>query len=110
MTASCGIWLARFPVTEKTAAPIKVKPSAMTNAVQLSRSMSKKHRETNSERRHLRHGDVDENDAALHDVQAEINQQPRQKNAGHDRPKHYFPHNYFSAAASRETSVSINFT
>jgi hypothetical protein len=49
-------------------------------------------RETNSKRRHLRHGDVDENDAALDDVEAEINQQPRQKNAGHDRPQHYFPH------------------
>jgi hypothetical protein len=30
--------------------------------------------ETNSKRRHLRHGDVNEDDAALHNVQAEINQ------------------------------------
>ena len=66
--------------------------------------------DTNSERGHLRHGDVDEDDSALHDMQAEINEQPWQKNAGHDRPKHYLPHDYFSAAASRETSVSISFT
>ena len=38
---------------------------------------------------------------ALNDMQAEINQQPGQQNAGHDRPKHYIPHGYFSAAASR---------
>jgi hypothetical protein len=29
MTASCGIWLERFPVREKMVAPIKVNPSAM---------------------------------------------------------------------------------
>src|SRR5262249_30719901 len=64
--------------------------------------------DTNSKRSHLRHGDVDEDDAALNDVQPKIDQQPRQKNAGRNWPKHYLPHNYFSAAARRETSVSIN--
>ncbi len=58
---------------------------------------------------------------ALDDVESEINQKPGQKNAGHDRPKHDFPHIkiqrsedrhsfYLSALASRETSVSISFT
>ena len=64
---------------------------------------------------------------ALHDVEAEINQQPRQKHTGHDGPEHYVPHknemqirdarcrtdhgrHYFIAAASRETSASISFT
>jgi hypothetical protein len=50
------------------------------------------------------------NDAALNDVQTEIDQQPRQKHAGHDWPKHHFPHGYFNAAARRATSVSINLT
>ncbi len=31
MTASCGIWLVRLPVTEKIAAPSKVNPSAIAN-------------------------------------------------------------------------------
>ena len=53
---------------------------------------AKQNGETDSERGHLRHGYVDENDAALHDVQAEIDEQPRQKDAGHNWPKHYFPH------------------
>src|SRR5204862_1412775 len=66
--------------------------------------------ETNSQRRHLRHGDVNENDAALHNMQAEINEQPRQKHASHDWPKHYLPHDYFIAAAIRETSASIRAT
>ena len=37
----------------------------------------KKDSEANSERSHLSHGDVDEDDAALDDMQAEINEQPR---------------------------------
>src|SRR5206468_12376626 len=68
------------------------------------------HGETNSQRRHMCHGDVDEDDATLHDVQTEVNKQPRQKHAGHDWPKHYLPHNYFSAAANRDTTVSTSFT
>src|SRR5438034_8899785 len=66
--------------------------------------------ETNPQRRHLCHCDVDEDDSALDHMQPEINEQPRQKHAGHDWPKHYLPHNYFSAAASRETRVSMSFT
>ena len=59
-----------------------------------------KNGDTNSERSHLRHGDVDEDNAALNDVQPKIDQQPRQKNAGHDRPEHYFPHDYGRDPAS----------
>ena len=44
------------------------------------------------------------------DMQAEINQQPGQQNAGHDRPEHYVPHGYFSAAARLLTRTSINLT
>jgi hypothetical protein len=40
----------------------------------------------------LRHRDIDENDATLHDMESEVDEQPRQKNAGHDGPKHYLPH------------------
>jgi hypothetical protein len=28
----------------------------------------------------------------LHDVQAQIDEQPRQQHTGHDGPEHYFPH------------------
>src|SRR6266699_7262405 len=38
----------------------------------------KQNGETNPERRHLRHSDVDENDSTLNNVQAEVNKKPRQ--------------------------------
>jgi hypothetical protein len=49
-------------------------------------------RDADSQRGHLSHRNVDEDDAALHDMEAEINEQPRQEHTGHDGPKHYFPH------------------
>ena len=53
---------------------------------------TKQQRHANSEGGHLRHRDVHENDATLHDVETEINEQPRQEDTGHDRPEHYLPH------------------
>src|SRR4030095_6970536 len=49
---------------------------------------SKKQGYANPERRHLRHGDIDENDAALDDMEPQVNESPRQKNAGQDGPDH----------------------
>ena len=94
MTASCGIWLVRLPVTEKIAAPVNVKARRDYKSRPAFQVDAKKNGDTNSERSHLRHGDVDENNSALNDVQPKIDQQPWQENAGHNRPKHYFPHNY----------------
>ena len=98
MIASCGIWLARFPVIENIAAPANVNPNAIANVVQLSRSIR------NTKGRHLCHGYVDKNDPALDNVQPEIDQQPGQNDASHDRPKHYLPHNYGRNTAPRRPS------
>src|ERR1700730_1452983 len=107
MIASCGTGLARLPLPEKIAAPIKV--TTTEGRHQTVRFEVEQDRDANSERGHLRHGDVDENDAALDDVHAEVNQEPRQEHAGHDRPKHYFPHDYFSTESRLVTNRSINF-
>ena len=50
------------------------------------------HRDADAERGHLRHRDVDEDDAALHDMNAEIDEQPGLDDAGHAGPEHDFPH------------------
>ena len=42
ITASCGIWLVRLPVSAKIPAPASVKASAIPKVVQLSKSRRKR--------------------------------------------------------------------
>jgi hypothetical protein len=53
---------------------------------------TKEQRHANPEGSHLRHRNVDEDNAALDDMKTEIDKQPRQEDAGHDWPEHYLPH------------------
>ena len=92
MIASCGIWLARFPVKEKIARAQEGETKCNSEGGPAMKIETKEQRHANPERSHLRHRDVDEDDAALDDMKPEIDKQPRQENAGHDGPEHYFPH------------------
>jgi hypothetical protein len=53
---------------------------------------TKEQRHANPEGSHLRHRNVDEDNAALDNVKTEIDKQPRQEDASHDWPEHYLPH------------------